>query len=200
MKKAIVAGVLGLTALSAQAFTINKVESVKIYEFNEILNRNIGQPVNLWVGIDDDGKEYVQLDIDTGLKTFKIEMPDYKNNETFLEWKYMLDKTVEWAKVAKENKVDVSKDFRGEKNILNCTDSQFYCGGSFGAHSDGKYSNMSVFMQDKSNEFYKIHGTVLLEDVMKLKTAVDNIDKKIAERKASLKDKPQGTKKEALFK
>ena len=59
---------------------------------------------------------------------------------------------------------------------------------------------MSVYMQDKSNEFYKIHGKVLLEDVMKLKTAVDNIDKKIAERKASLKDKPQGTKKEALFK
>jgi|14BtaG_2_1085337.scaffolds.fasta_scaffold24218_1 hypothetical protein len=190
-----------VSTFNANAFTISQQAKVKIWQYNDLLNKSISQDVSFWTGVDDDGVGYAELRIDSGLKRFDIGFTDPLNNPLFAEWKKMLDKTVEWAVIAAANEVDIVKYFNEQnKSNLDCTNDDYHCGANFASHRDGQNSALVLFMQDKDNQFYEVSGPIMLDDVLKLSQAFSKTQEYINERKLELADKIKGDEKDDLFK
>lgn len=207
MKKAILtAAALIAISTTAQAFTINKKVEVNAFQYNEILDKHLPTEMKVWTGVDPEtNKGYVEIHVDGGLQTFKMGFNE--GDEGLSNWKHMIDKTVEWSEVAKQNKVDIEKfynDFDVDKknysSLYNCSSKSTKCYSKFSSWSDGARSTMYLNLQASHNEFIKFNGQVPIAEVVKLKATMDNLESYWQERRQELKNKPKGDSKTALFK
>ncbi len=176
--------------ITAKSFTIYNMGEVKIYRYNEIFNDLIPTNLIVWAGYDEDEKSnYVRLDVDTGLKTLEM---GYSGNE-WKPWIYNINKSIEWAKIAKDNKIDY------KKKLNNCDSWNAECYANFSAWSDGEKANMNLLIIDKSNEFFEFNGHMPLDSLIKLKKIMDSVSKKWNELEDKFHNKPVINKDE-LFK
>ena len=203
MKKAIlgtiVAGAIAMSS-AAQAYTIYKVGTVNAYSYNELLNKHLKDEMKVWIGINDDGDKMIQFSLDGGLQTFTMQMypngnskyPQIAPASQYENWMTIINKTIEWSNVAKENKVDYEKDFdKGCKTV------GYKCLASFSAWSDGAKSTVHLDIEDSSNQFIDWKGQIPIAEIEKLKQIMTvGVPAKFEELDA----KPVVANKDELFK
>ena len=203
MKKAIlgtiVAGAIAMSS-AAQAFTIHNVGTVNAYSYNELLNKHLKDEMEVWVGITDDGDKMVQFSLDGGLQTFKMQMypnghskyPEVAPASHYENWMTIINKTIEWSNVAKENKVDYEKGFDN-----GCKTAGYKCSASFSAWADGAKSTVHLDIEDSSNQFINWKGQIPIAEMEKLKQIMtEGVPAKFQELDA----KPVVANKDELFK
>jgi len=196
MKKAIMVLAFVLGAMtSANAFTITKMGEVPGYQHNEILNKMLKSDVKVYSGVDPDGYKLTSIWFDTGLKTLKmslwypVEGDSAVDEKEYKNWKYIIDKSIEWGQVAMENKVDHSE------SLGDCSTYKVKCSAKFSAISEGTNSWVTFDIESKDNQFYKASKVIFISD---MKTLNDLFNKKSPEHWKSIQAKPK-VEKAGLF-
>jgi len=165
MKKLILtmAILVGLS-VSAQAFTITKVGSVKSAEYNDLMDKFYKKEVGVWAGVDPDGYHYVEFKFDGGLKDLEVGLWQPTDDTPsslygYLKWEGVLAQAIEWGDVAKTNQVDHSA------TIGDCSNNDIKCKARFTSISNGKTVYVTFELEDKENQFYKAEPIIMLEDI-----------------------------------
>jgi uncharacterized protein YeaC (DUF1315 family) len=177
----------------ANAFTIYKVGQVDIYQNNEILNKALAHDIKVYTGIDPDGHKLTQLQIDTGLKTLKVNL--WQGEKEYETWMSLISKGTSWAKIAKENKVDYSKD------LPDCSTYGVTCSVRFRSISNGENSALVFNIEDSENSFYDLKNAfIMAEDMSRLSVILtEKVPAKLSAIEEDTKNKPKVNKDE-LFK
>jgi hypothetical protein len=165
--KKLIISILMVFAIStaAGAGTIYKVGSVKTSEKNELLNMHLPSDMLVYVGIDAAGNRLTQIRVDTGLELLKLNL--WGSSAEYDRWQYIVDKTVEWAEIARKNRVDHNE------NLDDCSTVDVRCSARFFAFRDGQEAGISFKFESKENQFYKSSPLMLLTDVRALKQILD---------------------------
>lgn len=146
---------------SAMGFnTYRAGEFVTGQEYNETLERWIPRTFSIWVGVSEQGREYIFFQGETSLKPATVQAR-YKT-ATVKKLKDLLNKALEWSEVARENKADTSQKLGcfGDDRYSSCENSgnayeKNQMGLSFFASREGQQTNLIIDMIDGSNQFIK---------------------------------------------
>lgn len=173
---------LGLMPSQAvYAFNIYRVGEVVVgREYNEVWKRWLNKKFTIWVGVDEDKKEYIFFKADTGLGDATVSMDYTAESKDKLENAIL--KAIEWSEVARKNNADATKSLGcfGYDAYSRCerggepTTNQMVL--SFFAANGGKQTDLIVRLVDRDNQFVKASIYIEPLEVKKLLQAVRGID------------------------
>lgn len=106
MKNIFITILLGLISVNSYANSI-LIDKITTREYNEILNSFIDREMNIWAGIDKDGRKFIQFDIDGSIEDIWFNV--YLGSDEFNYIKDSFIKFDKWAKIASENKTEIEK-------------------------------------------------------------------------------------------
>jgi hypothetical protein len=185
-------------SLSAQAGTVIMVgDVIKGAEYSAMLNRWLDRDFRMWVGVDD-GIEMLMFTVDGGVGRPTFRMHRHRDDINKLETSIL--KSLEWAKVAQKNKIDVNNQINcfGLDQYDLCQKNGAYSEGqmslSFVSGSSGKDVNLKIILFDESNKFLNANIHFKLAEMRKLLANVRAIDATF------VKAKKQETNSKTLFK
>jgi len=164
---------------SVYAYTVG--EKIIGYEYNEILKHLIKKKFSIGVDVDENHKEFIYFEGETGLGYATVEVPYSKKIKRRL--KKVINKFFEWSEIARKNKVNVEKGlgcFGSNKSYRACQKlgyavSKNQMGLRFFSDKNGKLIGVIITLIDKYNEYKK--ACILITDPSEMKKLLNNLDK-----------------------
>ena len=174
------------------SFVIYKVgDQIQGKEYNDVLKRWIMRYFSIWVGIDDNQKEYIIFQADTALKQASV-MINY-NRDIKQRLKTALNKAIKWCAIAKKNKVNTIKslDCYGDDEYNLCKKDgvafeEIQMGMLFFDANDGKQTNLVISIVDRNNQFIKSEIYFNLDETKKMLNNIQKIDATIEQARKNL--------------
>ncbi len=182
--------VIALFTLSAvifgtnvQAFNIYRVgDEIRGKEYNDASKKWVDRRFSVWVGIDEDKKEFVYFMGDSstsGVATVML----VNSEDVRAKLETAVSKAIEWSEIARKNKADGGKS-------LGCfgdcsTDAGNRMGFSFFAANSGKQTDLVIKMVDTDNQSITAYMCVELSEMVKLLQVVKGINEAVEKARDS---------------
>lgn len=171
---------------------------VKGKEYNDLLKRWIEKDFTVWVGINDNGLEWIFFEAETGLSpaTIQVEYNDKFKTSTMAA----INKAIKWSVVARKNQADTQKSLGcwGYGTTDSCDETgqaraEGEMGWQFFSTNKGKQTNLIVNIIDRKNQFYKAELYFSETQMKQIRHALTQIP-------ARMKHAREQKKKQDLFK
>ncbi|MBC2714852.1 MAG: hypothetical protein HF978_06020 [Desulfobacteraceae bacterium] len=178
----------------AQAFNIYRVgDEIVGQEYNDVWKSWFDRKFSIWVGVNNNNKEYIFFKGETGLGDATVMVQNSKARMDKL--KGAVTKALEWSDVARKNQADTSKGlgcFGDDEYNLCGKDGSAYkenqMGLSFFAANSGKQTNLVINIVDRDNQFIKTSIYIDMIEMKKMLNVVDNIENEFEKARKTAKD------------
>lgn len=161
-------------ATNVQAFNIYRVgNEIRGKEYDDASKKWLDRSFSVWVGIDEDKKEFVYFMGDSsasGVATVMV----VNSEDVRAKLETAVSKAIEWSEIARKNKAD------GGKSLGCFGDCSTYGGNrmgfSFFAANSGKQTDLVIKMVDVDNQSITGYMCVELSEMVKLLEVVKGIN------------------------
>ncbi len=165
----------------ANAFNVYRVgDEITARAYVDVLKQWTNRQFSIWVGIGDDGTEYIFFRGETGLRDADVR--EFYNQKIQQKLEHYIAKGIEWSGIAKQNNADTSKAigcFGSDAHGLCAKKGNAFeanqMGVSFFANNGGRQTDLILDIWDRRNQFVEEQLYLNLSAMKQLERVVKQI-------------------------